>query len=154
MSASGAGALGAEVRRTAFPMNGSEPVGRLCHSDRVTSTPEPEFAGLTRLIREFTEERDWAKFHDPKSLLLALVGEVGELAELFQWVSADAAAASVAEPRRRARVGDELADVLTYLILLADALGIDLLEAARAKLEAGRARYPAEEMRGVAPEKE
>jgi NTP pyrophosphatase (non-canonical NTP hydrolase) len=119
----------------------------------VTSTPEPEFAELTRLIREFTEERDWAKFHDPKSLILALVGEVGELAELFQWVAADDAAASVAEPRRRTRVGEELADVLTYLILLADGLGIDLLEAARSKLEAGRARYPAEEMRGVAPEK-
>lgn len=153
MSTAGGWPRAAEVRRTAFPMHGSEPVRRLCHSDEVTSTPEPEFGELVRAIREFTQERDWAQFHDPKSLILALVGEVGELAELFQWVPADEAVTSVEDPPRRARVGEEMADVLTYLILLADRLGIDLIAATRSKLEAGRARYPAQETRGVAPEK-
>lgn len=119
----------------------------------MSTTPEPQFDELTRLMREFTTERDWARFHDPKSLLLALVGEVGELAELFQWVPADEAAASVADPGRRERVGEELADVLLYLVRLADVLGIDLMEAARTKLEAGRSRYPAADFHGVAPEK-
>jgi NTP pyrophosphatase (non-canonical NTP hydrolase) len=120
----------------------------------VSTTPEPQFAELTRLMREFTEERDWARFHDPKSLLLALVGEVGELAELFQWVPADAAAMSVEEPGRRERVGQEMADVLLYLVRLADVLGIDLMEAARAKQASARAKFPAEGFQGVAPAKE
>lgn len=119
----------------------------------MSTTPEPQFDELTRLMREFTEERDWARFHDPKSLILALVGEVGELAELFQWVPADAAAGSVDEPGRRDRVGQEMADVLLYLVRLADVLGIDLMEAARAKLEAGRSRFPAADFHGVAPAK-
>lgn len=122
-----------------------------CQSGAVSTTPEPQFAELTRLMREFTEERDWARFHDPKSLILALVGEVGELAELFQWVPADEAAASVDEPGRRERVGEEMADVLLYLVRLADVLGIDLMEVARAKLEAGRSRFPAIDFHGVAP---
>ena len=152
MSVAGRGRA-TEVRRTAYRMHGSEPVGRPCQSGAVSTTPEPQFAELTRLMREFTDERDWARFHDPKSLLLALVGEVGELAELFQWVPADQAAASVEEPGRRERVGEEMADVLLYLVRLADVLGIDLADVARAKLEAGRERYPAEDVRGVAPEK-
>ena len=66
---------------------------------------------------------------------------------------ADDAAASVADPRRHARAGEEIADVLLYLLRLADVLDIDVMAAARRKLDAGRARYPAEETRGVAPEK-
>jgi len=128
-------------------------VGAACQSDAVSTTPEPEFAELTRLMREFTEERDWARFHDPKSLILALMGEVGELAELFQWVPAEEAASSVDDPSRRERVAEELADVQLYLVRLADVLGVDLAAAARAKLEVGRARFSAEQYRGIAPEK-
>ena len=128
-------------------------MGTACQSDAVSTTPEPQFAELTRLMREFTAERDWERFHDPKSLILALVGEVGELAELFQWVPADEAVASVEDPSRRQRVSEELADVQLYLVRLADVLGIDLAAAAQAKLEAGRSRFPAGEFRGVAPEK-
>src|SRR6266508_1517047 len=86
-------------------------------------------------IRAFTDERDWAKFHDPKSLVLALVGEVGELAELFQWLPADQALERVSAAPLRGRVGEELADVLAYLVRLADVLDIDLAEVTRAKLE-------------------
>lgn len=94
-------------------------------------------------MRQFTAERDWAGFHDPKSVLLALVGEVGELAELFQWLpAADAAKLGKSEPLQ-ARAAQEMSDVLLYLVLLADVLDIDLALAANAKLtEAGR-RYPA-----------
>lgn len=112
-----------------------------------------EIAELTAAIREFSRERDWEQFQDPKSLVLALVGEVGELAELFQWVPAEEAASSVDDPSRRERVAEELADVQLYLVRLADVLGIDLAEAARSKLESGRRRFPAEGFRGVAPEK-
>ena len=94
-------------------------------------------------MREFTAERGWQVFHDPKSVLLALVGEVGELAELFQWLPADAAAELARSEPLRTRAGEELSDVLLYLILLADVLGIDLTQAARAKLAAAAQKYPA-----------
>jgi len=125
----------------------------MCHIGAVSTTPEPQLDELTRLMRELSEERDWKQFHDPKSLILALVGEVGELAELFQWVPAEDAATRAAEPGHRARVGEEISDVLLCLLRLADVLGIDVMEAARAKQAAVRERFPADGFRGVAPEK-
>ncbi|GAA1750332.1 hypothetical protein GCM10009810_08400 [Nostocoides vanveenii] len=93
-------------------------------------------------VRTFSAERDWRQFHDPKSLLLALVGEVGELAELFQWVPADEALARFAGGPERTRAEEEISDVFIYLLGLVDVLGIDLLAAARAKLAAAAVRYP------------
>lgn len=93
-------------------------------------------------MRQFSAERDWGGFHDPKSVLLALVGEVGELAELFQWLPAHAAADLARAEPLRTRAGEELSDVLLYLVLLADVLGIDLAAAAHAKLTDAARRYP------------
>ena len=93
-------------------------------------------------VRQFAAERDWNRFHDPKSVLLALVGEVGELAELFQWLPAGTAAKLAAAEPLRTRAGEEMSDVLLYLILLADVLGIDLGTAAKAKLTDNALRYP------------
>jgi dCTP diphosphatase len=104
-------------------------------------------------MRAFTEERDWAQFHDPKSLILALVGEVGELAELFQWLPADDAVARVSADPLRRRVGEEMGDVLVYLIRLADVLGIDLGEAAAKKLQNSAKKFPVDGVRGEDPEK-
>jgi NTP pyrophosphatase (non-canonical NTP hydrolase) len=106
---------------------------------------------LQRGLREFRDERDWAQFHDPKSLILALVGEVGELAELFQWIPADEAADRFREGLRRQRAAEEMSDVLIYLLGLANVLDIDLLSAARDKLAASRHRFPAHEFKGVTP---
>jgi dCTP diphosphatase len=102
-----------------------------------------DLVALRDRMRLFTAERDWSVFHDPKSVLLALVGEVGELAELFQWLpAADAAKLARAEPLHT-RAGEEVSDVLLYLILLADVLDIDLAAAADAKLTQAALRYPA-----------
>ncbi len=110
-----------------------------------------DLTDLRDRMREFTAERDWAKFHDPKSLILALMGELGELAELFQWLPADEAVRrAAAEPLRR-RVGEELADVLIYLVRLADVLDVDLADVARDKIAAAARRYPADSHRGDAP---
>ena len=76
-----------------------------------------------------------------------------EIAELFQWVRADEAVATFDVPERRARAGEEMADVLIYLVCLADVLGVDLGAAARAKLSASHQRFAADEVRGRAPEK-
>ena len=105
-------------------------------------------------MRSFTEERDWGQFHDPKSLILALVGEVGELAELFQWLPAGDARELAREETLRERAGQEMADVLLYLVRLADVLGIDLGLAATAKLRGSTARFPKDIVRGIAPIKE
>src|SRR5690242_10802189 len=81
---------------------------------------------LTRRMREFTEAGDWGRFHAVKSLTLALTGEVGEVAELVQWLPSSASP----DADLRARLGDELADVLLYLVRLADVAGVDLGSAA------------------------
>lgn len=103
-------------------------------------------SGLVELrdaMRTFTAERGWERYHDPKSLLLALVGEVGELSELFQWLPADDAISSVAdEPSLRIHVGDEMADVLLYLVRLADVLEIDLHHVATRKVAINARKYP------------
>lgn len=104
-------------------------------------------------MRDFTERRDWSQFHDPKSLILALVGEVGELSELFQWLPADGAAARALEEPLHTRVAEELSDVLLYLVRLADVVGVDLGEAAAAKLREADARFVADDVQGVAPTK-
>jgi NTP pyrophosphatase (non-canonical NTP hydrolase) len=109
-----------------------------------------ELTELRRAMREFSEERDWGSFHDPKSVLLALVGEVGELAELLQWLPADRVAELARDETLHRRLGEEMSDVLLYLVLLADVLDVDLAAAAPAKLAEARVRYPA----GVTPDRE
>jgi NTP pyrophosphatase (non-canonical NTP hydrolase) len=102
-------------------------------------------------MREFTEARDWGRFHDLKSLTLALAGEVGEVAELVQWLPADSA--TTADEGLRERLADELADVLLYLLRLADVSGVDLGSAALAKLTRNEERFPVETFRSVSPER-
>lgn len=101
---------------------------------------------LARRLRQFARERDWEQFHTPKNLATALVAEAGELAAEFQWLTPAQSAApnSIQLDRMRA----EAADVLIYLVRLADQLGIDLLAAAAAKIDANEARYPADKVRG------
>jgi dCTP diphosphatase len=106
---------------------------------------------LTRRMRQFTEARDWARFHDPKSLALALVGEVGELAELLQWVRYEDQADVVREQPLQGRFAEELSDVLLYLLRLADVVGVDLARAASDKLRTNDQRFPPDDHRGVAP---
>ena len=105
-------------------------------------------------MHQFTVERDWEQFHDPKSLVLALVGEVGELSELFQWLPAAQAQALATTDPLRGRVAEEMSDVLLYLIRLADVLGIDLGAAALGKLAGSAERFSPDEFQGVAPVKD
>ena len=105
-----------------------------------------ELDKLRSRLDAFARDRDWEQFHSPKNLAMALSVEVAEIAEHFQWLteeqSRDLGAA------KRAEVEQELADVLIYLVRLADQLGIDLLEAAQRKLAVNEARYPADKVRG------
>jgi dCTP diphosphatase len=109
-----------------------------------------DLADLTAGMRRFTEARDWGRFHDVKSLTLALAGEVGEVAELVQWLPAGV----VPDGDLRDRLGAELADVLLYLVRLADVARVDLGAAAANKLALNEQRFPVETYRGVAPERD
>ena len=97
-------------------------------------------------LRKFAAERDWDQFHSPKNLATALSVEAAELLEHFQWLS-DAESRSL-PPAKINEVRDELADVLIYLVRLADKLDVDLLAAAAAKIEKNEAKYPAAKVRG------
>lgn len=116
-------------------------------------TDQDSLRTLTAEVRAFAIERDWEKFHDPKSLVLALMGEVGELAELFQWIPAGTVLEEFAAPERKQRAAEEISDVLTYLLRLADILQIDLGPAVWAKLQDSKERFAPGDVLGAAPVK-
>jgi dCTP diphosphatase len=115
------------------------------------STPSPKGSQdpievLRDKLRQFAAERDWDQFHSPKNLAMALSVEAAELLEHFQWLS-DAESAALA-PEKRVKIREELADVLLYLIRLADKLDIDLATAAADKLSVNAQKYPVQKARG------
>lgn len=110
----------------------------------------PTLAALTARLLAFRDARDWSQFHSAKNLMVSLALEAGELLELTQWKTDAEVEASLADPDRRARFEEECADVLLYLLLLAEHAGIDLARAAAAKIEANELRYPAAKSRGKA----
>lgn len=97
-------------------------------------------------LRAFAAEREWEPFHSPKNLAMALSVEAAELLEIFQWTT-EAESRALA-PDARAAASDEIADVLLYLVRLADALGIDPLAAAERKMAANARKYPVDKARG------
>ena len=103
---------------------------------------------LSVALDKFATDRNWEQFHSPKNLLWALTGEVGELAEIFQWMG-DVEARSAGETAATAQaVKDELADVLFYLVRLASVLKVDLNAAAVQKLRSNAIKYPIETSHG------
>ena len=110
--------------------------------------PNAPLTALAQRLREFAAERDWDQFHSPKNLAMALVAEAGELAAEFQWMTEAHSAAPDAAQLERIRA--EAADVLNYLVRLADKLGFDLVDAANRKIDDNTRRYPMEKVRGSA----
>lgn len=111
-------------------------------------TPTMDLAQLRHALREFTKARDWDRFHSPKNLATALVVEAAELVEHFQWLSEQQS--ERLPPEKRTEVAHEMADVLFYLVRIADRLDIDLMAAARDKLKIIEKRYPPDKVRGSA----
>ena len=114
---------------------------------RAMTAPNPH--GLTQLrdaLRQFAAERDWDQFHSPKNLASALAVEAAELLERFQWLTEDQSRRL--PPDELAKVREEMADVLNYLVRLADKLDVNLLEAARDKIEVNARKYPVDKARG------
>ncbi|KAL6342975.1 hypothetical protein AAG906_016995 [Vitis piasezkii] len=97
---------------------------------------------LSKKLEEFAKARDWEKYHSPRNLLLAMVGEVGELSEIFQWRGEVDKGLPNWDDSDKEHLGEELSDVLLYLIRLADICGIDLGDAAAKKIVKNAIKYP------------
>ncbi|XP_004587198.2 dCTP pyrophosphatase 1 [Ochotona princeps] len=119
-------------------------------ADTFRFSSEPTLEDVRRLHAAFAAERDWEQFHQPRNLLLALVGEVGELAELFQWKPDEEPGPQAWPARDRAALEEELSDVLIYLVALAARCRVDLPRAVLSKMDTNRRRYPVHLSRGSA----
>lgn len=113
------------------------------YGDRVTTV-----AQLRAVMAEFVAERQWERFHQPKNLAMSLAIEAAELMEEFQWLGVEESATSALDPVRREAICDEMADVLAYLLSLANRLDVDLAGEFVRKMEKTRCKYPADEFRG------
>ena len=103
---------------------------------------------LTEAVRKFRDERNWAQFHSLRNLIVSLNLEAAELLELTQWKTDVEVEAMPGDPAIREALRDECADVLLYLLLIANAAGIDLDAAAQAKLEKNARKYPVDKAYG------
>lgn len=101
---------------------------------------------LRQRINTFVEERDWAQFHSPKNLAMAMIVEAAEVVEHFQWMT-EADSRQLDEETRQ-KVGQELADTFVYLLRIAEVCGIDLIQAANAKIDLNAQKYPVEKCKG------
>lgn len=118
-------------------------------SDASQTVPLVDVRPLAEALRRFAAEREWEQFHSPKNLIMALTGEVGELAAIFQWMTAEESMDAGRAAATNTAVREELADVLFYLVRAADMLGVDLDDAAREKLRVNAVRYPIAKARGT-----
>lgn len=107
------------------------------HPDRLVDVCKP-----TTVLETFGKERDWEQFHSPKNLVMALTGEVGELVEIFQWMTPTQSLNAASDAHTERAIKEELADVMLYLMRLASILGVDLDEAVRQKQVNQRREVP------------
>ncbi|MPW15456.1 nucleotide pyrophosphohydrolase [Paraburkholderia sp. CNPSo 3157] len=105
-----------------------------------------DLVAVRDLLRQFVGERDWSRFHSPKNLATALSVEASELLEPFQWL--ESGERSELADDKLTSIRHEMADVLAYLVMLADRLDVDLYAAVLEKIELNRAKYPAHKVRG------
>ncbi|MEC7566337.1 MAG: nucleotide pyrophosphohydrolase [Planctomycetota bacterium] len=103
---------------------------------------------LKQLVADFVRERDWEQFHSPKNISMALAIEAAELMEHFQWISMSESRACRQEPEKLAEVGEELADILCYVLAMANQLELDLATTVSQKMEKNRLKYPAQDFQG------
>jgi len=105
---------------------------------------------LKKLQQEFSTIRDWDKFHTPKNIAMALTCESAELLELFQWLTEDESRTAFQDAALKEKTSHELADIMLYLIRLADLMQINLNEAIHNKMALNNKKYPADVVKGSA----
>lgn len=103
---------------------------------------------LRQQVAEFVTRRDWQQFHSPKNLAMSLAIEAAELMEHFQWLTPEQSRSLAGDDRRLQSVSEEMADVLCYLLAMANQLGVDLAAAVERKMALNEQKYPADDFRG------
>ena len=104
---------------------------------------------LKEKVKQFNLDRDWDQYHNPKDLVIALFSEVGELAECYRWLNPKEVSQVHLDPDKKQKVGEEVADVLMYLLMFAYKTDIDLVKVVHDKLEKNSKKYPIEKSKGV-----
>lgn len=107
-----------------------------------------ELDQLQQKIRSFADDRDWDQFHSPKNISMALIVEAAELVEHFQWLTEEQS--RELPEKTYLQVEQEMADIFVYLLRLADKLDVDLIDAAKRKIQHNEEKYPVEKVRGSA----
>ncbi|MCD9466073.1 nucleotide pyrophosphohydrolase [Photobacterium iliopiscarium] len=116
-----------------------------------TTTVETSANDIKKLqdaLAEFAQQRNWDQFHTPKNLVMALSGEVGELIEIFQWLTPEQS--QQLPPQTKQHASEEIADVMMYLLRLADKCDIDVMQACQEKIQQNAAKYPISKCYGSA----
>jgi NTP pyrophosphatase (non-canonical NTP hydrolase) len=114
----------------------------------MTTDSETTLTEIKQLINRFVEERDWLQYHDPKNLVMAMMSEVGELADQFRWVNNADSHALAASTEQAEDVADELADIMMFAIEFASVCNIDITSAIASKLDKNASRYPIAKAKG------
>jgi dCTP diphosphatase len=107
-----------------------------------------EYKDIINKIQLFSDERDWSQFHTPKNLVLSIVSEIGELAEIVQWKSDEQLRDYLEKNLGRKAISDEIADIAIYLIRLCQQQNLDLLTIIESKLETNSLKYPVHKSKG------
>jgi dCTP diphosphatase len=123
--------------------SGYNPRAMAALADSTTTISE-----LKTRVLDFVRQRDWEQFHTPKNLSMALAAEAGELMEHFLWATPEQSCAIATEESRRAKIADELADVVIYALEFANMTGLDVSAAIQSKMAANARKYPVEKARG------
>lgn len=105
-------------------------------------------AQLRQVLADFVAQREWEKYHDPKNLSMSIAIETAELMEHFQWVRSDELPGVLEDERRRQQIGDEIADVVCFVLALVNVLELDLSAVVEQKIARNAAKYPVEQFRG------
>ncbi|RCV34526.1 hypothetical protein SEVIR_7G175300v4 [Setaria viridis] len=134
-----------EIEKKAAAMAEEEVAGKKVAADGDVSLKE-----LSKKLNDFAKERDWEQYHSPRNLLLAMIAEVGELSELFMWKGEVRKGLADWDEAEKEHLGEELSDVLLYLVRLSDICGVDLGDAATRKIVKNAVKYPAPSKEGGA----
>lgn len=118
----------------------------ISYNPNMTTQDETSLKELQKMIRQFVDDRDWDQFHNPKDLAISLSLEAAEVMEHFQWKNTDEMAEHAKKMKNK--IGEELADVFYWILLLANKLDIDLVDAFKKKMEKNQAKYPVAKAKG------
>jgi dCTP diphosphatase len=114
----------------------------------MASDQNTTIAALKKRVKKFVDDRDWAKYHNPKDVAVSITIEAAELVEIFQWVKDSEQDKITQDSAKMQKLKDELADVMIYCVSLANVLDIDIGQAVLQKIAKNKGKYPVDRVKG------